>query len=161
MNLFLIFFKMCTLSDIPLHKIDKMRPFLLKYCKEDGSIPSVDYIRELHLLKSFACHFAVLKAKLANESISIITTDERTDCCDHSILNIIASIRGESFLINVVTRSECNHQTVSPSCIRAVTSVDIEFEKIIAFVTDSAAYCKKAYQISLTKATMYCVWHAF
>ena len=26
------FFKMCTLCDIPLHKIDKMRPYLLKYC---------------------------------------------------------------------------------------------------------------------------------
>ena len=86
-----------------------MRPFLLKYCKEGGSIPS---IRELHLPKLFACHFAALKAKLANESISIIT-DETTDCCDHSILNIIASIRGESFLIDDVTLSECNHQTVS------------------------------------------------
>ena len=38
------FLKMCTLSDISLHKIDKMRPFLLKYCKEGGSIPSVNYI---------------------------------------------------------------------------------------------------------------------
>ena len=133
------FLKMCTLSDIPLHKIDKMRPFLLKYCKEGGSIPSVNFIRELHLSKLFACHFAALKAKLASESISIIT-----DCHDHSILNIIASIRGESFPIDVVTLSECNHQTVSQACIRAVTHVDIEFEKIIVFVADSGAYCKKS-----------------
>ena len=102
MNLFLIFLKMCTLSDIPLHKINKMRPFLLKYCKEGGSIPNVNCIRELHLPKLFACHFAALKAKLANESISIIT-DEITDCHDHSILNIIESIHSESFLIDVVT----------------------------------------------------------
>ena len=59
-------------------------------------------------------------------------------------MNIIASIRGESFLIDVVTLSECNHQTVSQACIRTVTHVDIEFEKIIVFITDSAAYCKKA-----------------
>ena len=144
------FKKMCTLSGIPRRKIDKMRPFLLKYCKEGGSIPSVNCIRELHLPKLFACHFAALKAKLANESISIIT-DEITDCRDHSILNIIASIRGESFLIDVVTLSECNHQTVSQACIRAVTHVDIEFEKIIAFVTDLAAYCKKSSQRSLIK----------
>ena len=84
------------------------------------------------------------KAKLVNESISIIT-DETTDYPDHSILNIIASIRGESFLIDVVTLSECNHQTVSQACIRVVTHVDIEFEKTIAFITDSAAYCKKAH----------------
>ena len=65
-------------------------------------------IRELHLPKLFACHFATLKAKPANESISIIT-DETTGGRDHSILNIIASIHGESFLIDVVTLSECNH----------------------------------------------------
>ena len=100
---------MCTLSDIPLNKIDKMRPFLLKYCKEGGSIPSVNCIKELHLPKLFACHFAALKTKLANESISIII-DETTDYRDHRILN---SIRGESFLNDVVTLSECNHQTVS------------------------------------------------
>ena len=133
---------MCTLSDILLHKIDKMRPFLLRDCKEGGSIPSVNSTKELHLPKLFACHLA-LKAKFANKSISIIR-DETTDCRDHSILNIIASIRGELFLINVVTLSECNHQTVSQASIRAVTHVDIEFEKIIAFVTNSAAYCKKA-----------------
>ena len=59
------FLKMCTLSDIPLYKIDKMRPFLLKYCKEGGSIPSVNCIWELHLPKLFVCYFAALKAKLA------------------------------------------------------------------------------------------------
>ena len=119
------FLKMCTLSDIPLHKIDKMIPFLLKYCKEGGSIPSANCIRGLHLPKLFVCHFAALKAKLANESIRIIT-DETTDCRDHSILNIIASIRGESFLIDVVTLSECYHHTVSQACIRAVTHVDLK-----------------------------------
>ena len=134
---------MSTLYDTPLHKIDKMRPFLLKYCKEGGSIPSINCIWELHLPKLFACHFVVLKAKLANESISIIT-DETTDCHDHSILNIIASIHGESFLIDVVTLSECNHQTGSQACIQAITHVNIEF------VTDLAAYCKKT-QRSLIK----------
>ena len=133
---------MCTLSDIPFHKIDKMRPFLLKYCKEGGSIPSVNCIREFHLPKLFACHFAALKAKLANKSICIIT-DETIDCRDHSILNIIASICSESFLIDVITLSECNNQTIRHACIRTVPHVDIKFEKIIAFVTDSAAYCQK------------------
>ena len=131
------------ISDIPHHKIDKIRPFLLKYCKEGGSIPNVNCIRELHLPKLFAYHFAALKAKLANESINI-KTDETTDCHNH-ILNIIASIHGESFLIDVVTLSECNHHTESQACIRAVTHVDIEFERVIAFVTDSAAYYKKAH----------------
>ena len=57
---------MCTLSDIVLHKIDKMRPFLLKHCKESGGIPSANCIRQLYLPKLFALHFAALKAELAN-----------------------------------------------------------------------------------------------
>ena len=46
--------------------------------------------------------------------------------------------------IDVCTMEACNHSTLSASVIKAVTSVGIEFQDIIAFVTDSAAYCKKA-----------------
>ena len=127
---------MCTLFDIPLHKIDKMKSFLLKYCKESDAILSVNCIKELHLPKLFACYFAALKAKLVNEYISIIT-DETNDSRDHSILNTIALIHGESFLMDAVSLSECNHQTISQAGIRAVSYVDIEF------VTDSVAYGKK------------------
>jgi len=151
---------MCTLSDIPLHKIDKMRPFILYHCKEGGAIPSVNCVRQLHLPKLFALHFAALKTNLANQSVSIIT-DEITDCRDHSILNVIASIRGESFLIDVVTLGECNYQTLSQACIRAVTHVDIAFDDIVAFVTDSAAYCKKAHREVLSNfltVTMCCAY---
>ena len=65
-----------------------------------------------HQPKLFALHFAALKAKLANQSVNIIT-DETIDCRDESILNGIANICGESFLINVVTLRECNHQTLN------------------------------------------------
>ena len=64
--------------DIPPHKIDKTRPFLLKHSKEGGAIPSVNYVRQLHQPKLFALHFAALKAKFTNHSISIIT-DKTTD----------------------------------------------------------------------------------
>ena len=56
---------------------------------------------------------------------------------------MIVSICGESFLINVVSSRKCHHQTLSQACIQAVTHMDIAFEDIIAFVTDSAAHCKK------------------
>ena len=65
---------MCTLFDIPRHKIDKMRPFLLKYCKEGSAITSVNCVRQLHLPKLFALPFAALKTILTNESLMIVTT---------------------------------------------------------------------------------------
>ena len=76
-------------------------------------------------------------------------------------MNIIARIRGESFLIDVVTLSKCNHQTVSQACIRGLTHVDIEFEKFIVFVTDSTAYCKKAHRevVSFSKSNKYLEAH--
>ena len=33
------YIKLCTLADIPLHKTEKMRPFLKKYCRQAGSLP--------------------------------------------------------------------------------------------------------------------------
>ena len=68
---------MCTLSDMLLFKIDKMKPFILKHCKDGGTIPSVNSIRQLHLFKLFGCHFATVKAKLTNQSV-IIIADEIT-----------------------------------------------------------------------------------
>ena len=69
------FLKMSTLSDIPPHKIDKLRLFLLKNCKEGGAISSVNCVRQLHQPKLFALHFAALKAKLANQFVTIISDE--------------------------------------------------------------------------------------
>ena len=77
-----------------------MRPFLLKHCTEGGAIPSVNCVSQFHLPKLF---FILLAWK----------PDETTDCSDQNILNVIASICRELFLIDVVTLREYNHQTLS------------------------------------------------
>ena len=87
----------------------------------------------------FAFHFAALKSKLANQSASIIT--DKTDCHGLSILNVIASICGESFLMDVVTLRECNHQTLKSS--RHLSCSTGGFKGTVAFLTDSVAYCKR------------------
>ena len=98
------FSKMWTLSDPTLHKIDKMRPFILKYCKEVGVILSVNYVWQFHLPKLFACHFTTLKAKLVYQSVSIIA--------DETIL--VTSpfwIWLQAFVENHFSLRGCNHQT--------------------------------------------------
>jgi len=148
---------MGTLSDI-----DKMRPFLLKHCKEGGAFPSVNCVRQVHRPKLFALHFAALKIKLANQTVSIIT-DETTDCRDHSILNVIASIRGELFLIDVVTLGECNYRTLSQAYIRAVTHVDIVgevFSHWSAFdnVTQLITFIKSTFFKKASRKKRYLKW---
>ena len=63
---------------------------------------------------------------------------------DHSILNVIATVRDKPFLIGVVTMEACNHSTFSQAIIHSVSEAGIVFGSVIAIVTDSATYCKKA-----------------
>ena len=66
--------------------------------------------------------------------------------CDYSILNIISSVRGKSYLIGVVKMDACNHRTFRQAITKVVSEVGINFNHVISVVTDNAAYCKKAYR---------------
>ena len=107
------------------------------------------------------CLLFILLPKLANQSVSIIT-NETTNGHDQNILNVIVCICRMSFLIDVVTFRECNHQTLNQACIQAVTCVDIVFEDFVAFVTDIALQLivkkliGKCCQMSLVTSTMCC-----
>ena len=138
------FIKLCTSADIPLEKTDKMKPFLLKYCKQAGALPQTATLRTVYVPRLFDIHFAALKELLKDAQVSI-TADETTDVRDQSILNVVAGVRNKSYLIGVEKMEACNHATVSQAIIRSVTEVGIRFENVIAIVSDSAAYCKKAY----------------
>ena len=72
-----------------------------------------------------------------------ITADETTDVQDHSILNVVATVRGQPYLINVVKMEACINSTFSQAIIQSVTSAGIAFDQVIAIIS---AYCKKAYR---------------
>ena len=40
----------------------------------------------------------------------------------------------------------CNHSTLSQGILKSVADVELPFDRIHAVITDSAAYCKKAYR---------------
>ena len=75
-----------------------------------------------------------------------IIADETTDHRDLSVLNILARIRNKVFIIDVLFLEVCNHQTLSQSIIKCVTTYGVQYNVIKSVVTDSAAYCKKAYR---------------
>ena len=136
------FAKMMTECDIPLEKARKMKPFVVKHCKQGGALPNPSTLRRLYVPRLFASHIATLKTMLHGKSVTIIV-DETTDIRDKSILNVVA---GKPYLIDVVTMQACNHATLRQAVIQAVTSIGIEFKDVLAVVTDSAAYCKKAHR---------------
>ena len=98
----------------------------------------------MYVPRLFESHFSALK-KLLNQPVTI-TADETTDVRDHSILNVIASVRGKPYLIGVLKMEACNHSTFSQAIIRSVSEAGISYQNVTSIVTDSAAYCKKAYK---------------
>ena len=128
-----------------MEKTEKLKPFFEKHCKQGGALPQADTLRCVYIPKAFDEHLHALKAVLKGEKVSV-TADETTDCRDHSVLNVIAGSRGKSYLIDVVIMEKCNHSTLSQAIIRSVSDMGIHYDDVTAIVTDSAAYCKKAYR---------------
>ena len=85
----------------------QIHTFITTLQASQNAIPST-YTRTTYVPKLFDINFSALKGVLLDEYVNIIA-DETTDVRDHSILSIIASVRGRSFLIGVV-------KTASVSC---------------------------------------------
>ena len=104
-------------------------------------------LRSTYIPRLFDQHFSALKQLLLESTPTPIhiTADETTDCRDHSILNVLASFSGKTYLIDVVKMEACNHSTFNRVVLKAVAEVELPYERICGVVTDSAAYCKKAY----------------
>ncbi|RIA81805.1 hypothetical protein C1645_836371 [Glomus cerebriforme] len=77
-----------TTADISLEKIEKLKPFLLKYCKNGGLITGANQLHEKYLLLSYEIEFQKLKKSIVNKSICI-TIDETTDHYGHHAINIL------------------------------------------------------------------------
>ena len=84
------FLKMATMADIPVDKVEKMKPLLLNYSKQAGTLPMAATLRSTYIPRLFDQHFSALKQLLLESTPTPIhiTADETTDCRDHSILNV-------------------------------------------------------------------------
>ena len=102
-------------AHIPLHKVEKMRPFLQKYCKIADSLPLLSTLRKVYVPRLFELHYAAL------------TVDETADIRDHSILNVLATVQGRPHLIGVSRMEICNHSTFSQAIIQSTTDVGVQF----------------------------------
>ena len=67
------------------------------------------------------------------------------------MLNIVALVKGDCYLIGVERMTACNHATFSQSIVKVVGDIGIKFEHVTAIISDGAAYCKKAYREILSE----------
>ena len=76
------YIKICTLADIPLEKTEKLKPFLLKHCKQGGAIPQAKFLCTEYIPRLFDEHFHALKSLVTDTPVGIVA-DETTDIRDH------------------------------------------------------------------------------
>ena len=55
------FLKMATMADIPLEKVEKMKPFLLKYSKQAGTLPMAATLCSTYIPRLFGSKTAVAR----------------------------------------------------------------------------------------------------
>ena len=128
--LFEDFVRMCTLADIPLDKIDKMRPFLVKHSNQGGVLPGRNILRKYYLPSVFDRHQRAITDLLLSATMISIIADETTDHRDRSVLNILARVRNKLFIIDVHFLEARNHQTLSQSIIKCVTTYGVQYNVI-------------------------------
>ena len=105
------------MADIPLEKTEKIKPFLVKHCQQGGALPQAKFLRSEYVPRLFDQHFQVLKTVVADTPVGIVA-DETTDIRDHSILNVVALVRGKCYLIGVEKMVACNNATFSQAIIK-------------------------------------------
>ncbi|RGB43301.1 hypothetical protein C1646_750051 [Rhizophagus diaphanus] len=84
-----------TFADIPLEKIEKLKPFLIKYCKNGGLITGANQLREKYLPLSYEIELQNLKNSIIDKIICIII-DKTTDCCDRHTVNLLFSFDNQT-----------------------------------------------------------------
>ncbi|CAG8591327.1 1207_t:CDS:2 [Scutellospora calospora] len=86
-----------TKADILLYKVDKLKSFLLEYCKNGGMIVNSNQLRIKYLPKVFDTEVLKLQNLLKEKQISIIV-NETMDACNRAIINILFCFNNQTKL---------------------------------------------------------------
>lgn len=83
------FVAICAEADIPLEKLEKLRLFMVKHCRQGGALPeNVSSLSQIHLPSVFEQHITSVIQKIHGKKFAVVV-DETTDARDCSVLNIV------------------------------------------------------------------------
>ncbi|XP_046879422.1 uncharacterized protein LOC124469923 [Hypomesus transpacificus] len=132
-------------ADIPLEKAPKLSTFLQKHCKQGGSIPAPSHLRTEDLPELYPQYEQDIKDAVAGKDIYIVL-DETTDACGRCALAILLQPVGERAVVaDLAFFEKVNFTTVSQAVISCLNNFAVDFNRVWAFVSDSASYMKKAF----------------
>ena len=83
-------------------------------------MPQAQTLRSWYVPRLFESHFTVVKGLLQSSEMPIfVTANETTDTLDKSVLNVLASIKGTRYLIDVEQmEAACNHSISAKLLLR-------------------------------------------
>jgi len=136
-------------ANIPMEKLDnpQLRNFISANVKGGGDIPQANWLREHYVPKVFEKQQAELISKLAGKKVAVIA-----DVAGRYVVNVLLqpldafdSDGSKAVLVNTEFLQTVNNVTIAQLIIRTLTSVNIDFNNVLALISDNAAYMKKCF----------------
>ncbi|XP_003746085.1 uncharacterized protein LOC100908137 [Galendromus occidentalis] len=137
-------------AGIPLRKLDneKLREFLVKHCRQP--VPSSVNLRLNYIRTIYDGKLEFIRSCVAQKPVWI-TSGETTDATGryvaYTIVGTLACMDPRSFLLHAECLEKTNSSTIAQAFMNSWMKLwpgGIEHEKVLLFVTDGAAYIKKA-----------------
>jgi len=136
-------------ANIPLWKLknETFRAFLEQYTHQ--VIPDESTIRKRYVGDCYNETIEQIRSDICNELIWI-SVDETTDCEGRYIANVVVgALKSQSkpYLLTTEVLEHTNHHTVAKvfnEALQLLWPAGIMYEKVLLFVSDAAAYMKKA-----------------
>lgn len=158
-------------ADIPLWKLTNsdLRCFLEKYTKE--RVPDESTLRKRYVKKCYEETLAKIRTEIGDNYVWV-SVDETTDASGRYVANfVVGSLKPDEasrpILLNTEALDKVNHSTIArffTASLELLWPGDIQYDKVLLFVTDGASYmCKAGKGLKVLYSKMIhvtCVVHA-
>jgi hypothetical protein len=138
-------------ADIPLNKLQhpSFKAFLEEYCKK--KIPGESSLRKNYVVPIYEEKLAKIRNEIGSSNVWV-QIDETTDKTGRAVANVLVGVLDpnkptKSFLLTSEALEKTNSATISQLFSRALLILwpsGIEYNRVLLFVTDAAAYMVKA-----------------
>lgn len=146
-------------ANIPLEKLDnpQLREFLTVNVKSGGNIPLANTARATYVPKVFQEHQQIVLERLRGRKVAAIV-DETTDVAGRYTVNILLqpldafadSSNCKAMLVNTEFLTAVNSVSIAQLLVKTLNSCEVNFNDVLALVSDNAAYMKKCFKEGLS-----------
>ena len=145
------------MANIPLEMLDnpKMRNFIETHVKGGSAIPQANQLRESFVLKVYEKRQARILQHLNGQKVVVIV-DKTTDVMRRYVVNFLlqpldafSETFKKALLVNTKFLTEVNNATIAQVIFRTLSNAQIDFNGVIALISDNAAYMKKCFRDGL------------